>query len=362
MFDRRRTKYLIMISIFALVLSGCSPFGVKGGSEGEEVREAPNTDKQIVIGLALGTLAEERWVNEKKYFEDEAAKYGAKVLSQDANMDENVQNAQIENLIRQKVDVLVIAAVNAKTASASVTAAKAAGIPVLAYSRMINGADLDAFIGFDAIAMGETLARAAVAKVPKGTYMIVNGAPIDNNARSQHVGYFNILQPFIDQGQIKVVSDQWCDNWAPERALTAVEKALEENNNKIDAFLVSNDGMAGGVIQALKARGLDGKVFVSGTDGEKAALQRIEKGSQTATLLFPQKEFAEEGARAAISLANRMVPADATGKTFNGCKDVPTIFAKIVLVTRANLNEVIMKNHISRVEEGYTNAPKNGKP
>lgn len=362
MHGRLKIIYLVMSSIVALVLSGCSLFGAKGVSKEEEDRKLQNVDKQIVIGLALGTLAEERWVNEKKYFEDEAAKYGAKVISQDANMDENLQNSQIESLIKQKVDVLVIAAVNAKTASASVTAAKEAGIPVLAYSRMINGADLDAFIGFDAISMGETLAKAAIMKVPRGTYMIVNGAPIDNNARSQHVGYFNILQPFIDNGQVKVISDQWCDNWAPERALTAVEKALAESNNDIDAFLVSNDGMAGGVIQALKARNLAGKAFVSGTDGEKAALQRIGEGSQTVTLLFPQKEFAEEGARAAISLANRMVPADATGKTFNGYEDVPTIFAKIVLVTRDNVSDVITKNHIPRVEAGYANLLTVGKP
>ena len=356
---------ILMVPIITLLLNSCSSFN--GTSESSDLKPTlnvqedqyeQNSEKQIKIGFALGTLAEERWVNEKKYFESEAEKYGAKVIFQDANMDENIQNSQIENLISQKIDVLVIVAVNAKTAATSVATAKKLDIPVLAYSRMITDADLDAFIGFDAIAMGVTLAKAAIQKVPEGNYMIINGAPIDNNARLQQVGYYSILQPLIDKGKIKVVSEQWCENWSQERAMSAAENGLTQNKNKIDAILVSNDGMAGGVVQALKAQKLEGRVFVSGTDGDLNALQRIAEGSQTVTLLFPQKEFAEEGARVAISLANRLVPADATGKTFNGLKDIPTVFAKILLLNKENLKENIIKNNLQKIEEVYKNVPK----
>ena len=362
MFRWSRLVNVIFI-FFILILCGCSQQVGKYGTVPAETRKdgieqavQPGA-RQITIGLALGTLAEERWVNEKKYFEAEAAKFGARVVVQDANMDENAQNTQIEDLISQNVDVLVIVPVNAETAAVSVAAAKKAGIPVLAYSRMIMNANVDAFIGFNSVAIGEMLAKAAVEKVPRGKYMIINGSPVDNNARLEQEGYYNILKPYINKGDIKVVFEQWCDNWDPVKAMNAVESGLTQTKNNVDAVLVSNDGMAGGVVQALKAQKLDGKVFVTGTDGDLAALQRIAEGSQTATLLFPQQEFAEECARVAVSFANKLFPADATGKTFNGTKYVPTIFARAELVTKDNLYDVVIKSGLRKVEDVYKNVP-----
>ncbi len=355
---RKTLTGLTMIAFIAFSISACSP-----ASSQKSVSVSPGdldmeqgiqiTGNQVTIGLALGTLAEERWVNERKYFETEAAKYDAKVLTQDANMDETLQYWQVSDFIKKRIDVLVLVAVNENTAVTCVNAAKKAGIPVLAYSRMIKNADIDAFIGFDAVAIGESLAKAAVEKVPQGNYMIINGAPIDNNATSQRKGYYNILQPSIDKGMINIVYEEWCDNWSPQKAKEAAEDGLQKNNSKVDAIIVSNDGMAGGVVQTLTNWKLDGRIFVSGTDGDLSAIQRIAAGMQTVTLLYPQKEFAEEGARAAISLANELLPADATGKTDNGFKQVPTIFAKTVLVTRDNLEETIIKPGILKKGDIY---------
>ncbi|MCX7748957.1 MAG: substrate-binding domain-containing protein [Clostridia bacterium] len=359
-------KYIgfLMILPLLFLLFGCGH--VDNSQNESNGTETPNkgtgqvvqVDNQIKIGLSLGTLAEERWMNEKLYFEAEAMKYGAQVIAKDANKNENIQREQVLELINEKVDVLVIVAVNAKTASCCVEAAKKAGVPVLAYSRMINNAEVDTFIGFDVIAIGETLAKAALEKVPRGNYMIINGASIDNNAKLEQEGYHKVLKPYIDKGLVKVVFEEWCENWSPEAAEAAVKKGLEKCNNRVDAILVSNDGMAGGVVNALNKEGLTGKVFITGTDGDLSALQRIAAGTQTVTLLFPQKEFAEEGARAAISLANGMVPADATGKTFNGIKGIPTIFAKTVLVTKDNLNEVIVRSGLQKAEDVYKYIPR----
>lgn len=345
---RKNPKALLLVLAIVFLLYGCSSShyadtttSIENPGVDTMEQSLQTDDKQIVIGLALATLTEERWQHEKDFFEAEAKLNGARVITFDAKNNEESQMAQVEDLIKQKIDVLVIVAVNAKTASSIVAAAKKVGIPVLAYSRMINNADLDAFIGFDATALGETIAQAAIQRVPEGKYMIINGSPLDNNAKFQRTGYYNILQPFIDSGKIQVIYEQWCDGWEPERALTAVGKGLDESGNMVDAIIVSNDGMAGGVIQALTDRKLDGKVFVSGTDGDQAALKRIGEGKQTLTLFFPQKEFAEEAARAAISLANNMIPADATGKSFNDLKFVPTIFARSILVDKNNLNDIL---------------------
>lgn len=357
---RRFPLIAILLLSVTLVLSGCTSAETNDLSDPDNLTQwgfseldINSTDKKITIGLALGTLKEERWANERMFFEEEAKKKGALVITEDANMDEERQKEQIRSLIEKQVDVLVIVAVNEKTAAESVAEAKKAGIPVLAYSRMIQNADLDAFIGFDAVKIGETLAKAATENVPKGNYMIINGAPIDNNAKQQKIGYDNILGTLADRGDISIICEGWCENWSPEKAYELTKAALDDNGSRIDAIIASNDGMAGGAIRALEEYGLEGSVFVTGTDGELAALRRIAKGTQSVTLLFPQKEFAEEGARAAISLANKMIPADATGKTNNGFGDIPTIFARFVLVTRNNIDKVISEQGLYNREEIY---------
>jgi len=116
-------------------------------------------EKKITIGLALGTTLVKRWSKEAKAFSAEAAKLGVKVVVQDAGDNENTQNSQIENLISQNVNAQVIVPVNSKTAAAGVAAAKKAGIPVMAYSRMILNADLDCYVGFEVVDIGRTLTR-----------------------------------------------------------------------------------------------------------------------------------------------------------------------------------------------------------
>lgn len=353
---------LLYLLIILTILSACSypSEQEKGNAPLLQLKDESDLDprfeeKQLTIGMSLSSLTNERWVNEKGYFEAEVSKYGAKVVIQDANWSESTQEAQIESLISQKIDVLVINAINDVTAASSVALAKKAGIPVLGYSRMIQNADLDAFIGFDAEQIGETLAKSAIERVPKGKYMIINGSPFDNNARLQQVGYHKVLAPYIESGLIQIVFEDWCENWSPEKAFSKAESGLLLAKNNVDAILVSNDGMAGGVIKALEKQKLDGKVLVTGTDGELPALQRIAEGTQTFTLLYPQREFAEEAARAAISLAKKLMPADATGKTSNGSKDIPTIMAKSVLVTKDNLEDTIIIRGLHRWEDVYKN-------
>ncbi|MCX7748953.1 MAG: substrate-binding domain-containing protein [Clostridia bacterium] len=359
-------KMKLVSGILAFAFLATSVLGGCSGNKNEETgtNTGGSEEKKVTIGLALSTTQEERWAKESKYFVDAAEKIGAKVVVQDAGNDENNQNNQVENLINQKVDALVIVAANSKTAGTAVESAKKAGIPVMAYSRLIKDVDYDCFIGFDVVDIGRTLAKAAIAKVPKGNYMIMNGGQTDINAKFEHDGYMEVIQPLIDKGDIKLVSDQWAENWAPEKALALAENALTQNNNKIDAALVSNDGMAGGVVQALKQQKLDGKVFVTGTDGEAAALQRIAEGSQSCTLLFPSKDFAEAAAKAAVEMAqSKKVPSTATGTIDNGAnKKLPTIYVNTVLVTKENINDTVIKAGIAKVEDVFKNVPKDQWP
>jgi D-xylose transport system substrate-binding protein len=380
--NKFRTPVLLLVValLFVFVAGGCGTNTSTGtpseqtaaannasaestAGEAAETKSVDTTAKKIVIGLALSSQQEERWVKEAAFFKAAVEKLGATALVQDANNDEIQQSNQIENLISQKVDAIVIVAVNNKTIGASVASIKSAGIPVMAYSRLVKDTPYDCFIGFDVPDIGRSIAKAAVAKVPKGNYFITNGDEKDINSKFYRDGMEEILKPYVDKGDIKIVSDQWAENWLPEKALAITENALTNNSNKVDAILCSNDGMAGGVISALKAQKLDGKVYVGGSDGETAALQRIVEGSQSSTLLFPSQGMAELGAKAAVELAKgKTTPTDAKITIDAGSVKIPAIYVSTKLITKDNINADIIKTGIAKVEEVYKNVPKDQWP
>ena len=134
---------------------------------------------------------------------------------------------------------------------------------------------------------------------------------------------------------VKVVFDQNGD-WDPAKAQTVAENALSANSDKIDAFVVMNDGMATGVIAALRSRDLAGKVYVSGVDGETTALNRIARGEQTMTIYTDLMEEGASAVRAAVAFAKGEKPA--FDKLMNnGAGDVPTRVVPLIAVTKANL-------------------------
>src|SRR5207248_1501083 len=113
-----------------------------------------------------------------KYCEE----HGARVLVQAANGNDALQNSQAENLLTQGVDVLLVAPHNAQTAATIVDSAHRANVPVIAYDRLIRDSDVDLYVSFDAVRVGEQQADYAAKRVPKGSYVLIGGAPSDNNA------------------------------------------------------------------------------------------------------------------------------------------------------------------------------------
>ena len=187
---------------------------------------------------------------------------------QSANANEARQIAQLENLIAEGVDALVIVPFNSKVLSNVIAKARKSGIKVIAYDRLILGAPLDAYVSFDNVKVGEMQAQGVIDVVPKGNYYLLGGASTDNNARLFREGQMNVLKPLADKGDIKIVGEQWTPEWDPSKAQAIIENALNANSNNIQAIVASNDGTAGGAIQALTSQKLAGKVAVSGQDAD----------------------------------------------------------------------------------------------
>jgi D-xylose transport system substrate-binding protein len=296
--------------------------------------------KNPKIGFSIDDLRVERWTRDRDYFTAAAEQMGAKVYVQSADASEQRQIAQIENLISRGVDVLVIVPYNATVLNNAISEAKKAKIKVVSYDRLILGADVDAYISFDNAAVGEMQARALVEQKPKGNYYLLGGAPTDNNAKILREGQLKVLQPLVDKGDIKIVGRQWVKDWSNAEALSIVENALTANANKIDAIVASNDGTAGGAIQALASQKLAGKVLVSGQDADLAAVRRVIAGTQTMTVYKPLKQIATSAAKLSIQLVRNEKPAYTT-QLDNGFKKVDTLLLKPVLLNKANVDLVV---------------------
>jgi D-xylose transport system substrate-binding protein len=296
--------------------------------------------KNPKIGFSIDDLRLERWARDRDYFVAAATQLGAKVFVQSADGNEQKQISQVENLIARGVDAIVIVPYNATVLGNAIKEAKKAGIKVISYDRLILNADLDAYISFDNKAVGEMQARALVERVPKGNYYLLGGAPTDNNAKILREGQMAVLQPLVDKGAIKIVGKQWVKDWSASEAMSIVENALTANNNKIDAIVASNDGTAGGAIQALGAQKLAGKVAVSGQDADLAAVRRVVGGTQAMTVYKPLKAIASEAAKLSVQLVRKEKPAF-NSQYDNGFKKVDSLLLKPTALTKDNVDLLV---------------------
>ena len=316
---------------------------------------ADSSNKKIKIGLSMDSLRVERWQKDRDIFVAEAEKLGAEVIVQSADGDPGKQNEQAENMITQGVDVLVVIPKDSVASSQIVKAAHAEGIKVIAYDRLIRESEPDLYISFDNKEVGYLQAEYLLRNKPKGNYFLLGGDPGDNNAHLLREGQLRALQPAIDNGDIQLVAEgkHWAVGWDPLDALNKAEQVLTKTNNQIDAVVASNDGTAGGVVQALEGQNLAGSVLVSGQDADIEACQRIVKGTQTMTVYKPIRLIATEAAQAAVALAKEETLEKANQTVNNGKIEVPSIILTPIQVDKENLDEVVIKDGFHAREDVY---------
>lgn len=352
----------LFLSLFvaAALLSGCS--GNQGNSQSSNAGSANQGDKKVKIGFAMATVKEERWQRDREAFEAHCKAQNVDCVITVADNSPDRQANDVDNLLTQKVDVLVIAPQNATQAAAMVDKAKAQGVPVISYDRLINSEKIDLYISHQVPVIGRKIAEYALQKAPKGNYVMVYGANTDNNAHIMKKEQMAVLQPAIDRGDIKIVGEQFIDDWKKELALNFAENSLTQNNDNIQAFVVSNDGMAGGVISALAKKDLAGKVTVTGQDAQIDALQSIAEGKQSMTVYKPIIPLANAAVEAAIKLVKKQ-PLD-TKPFMNDAikKEVPAILLEVTSVDKANLMDTIIKDGYAKFEDVYKNVPEADRP
>ena len=306
--------------------------------------------KKIKIAFCIDDLRQERWEKERVAFLKAAKEAGAIAYTSSADAQVTKQISQIENFISRGVDAIVIVPYDGKALTQVVKQATREGIKVISYDHFIQNVKYDAFITYDNLQTGIMQASELVKVKPKGNYFLLGGSPTDNNSYLFRKGQLQVLKPYIDRGDIKIVGKQYTKGWMPSVALKIIENALTINHNKIDAIVASNDGTAGAAIQAVKAQGLKG-VAISGQDGDLIALKSILKGEQTMTVLKPTKPLTQKAVKLAIDLVKgNKVKYNYQSK--NGVTKIPTIFVPAYAITKDNIELVVKEGMYTKKQLG----------
>jgi len=356
-----KTKVTVFL-IFAFLLVGCGgqqPTSNPAAADGNKTKD-PN--RKLKIGFAMATVKEERWQRDRNAFEKHCNEVGVVPVITVADNNPDRQANDVDNLLTQGLDALVIAPQDATQAASMVDKAKAQGVPVISYDRLIDSSKIDLYISHQVPVIGQKIAEYALAHAPKGNYVMVYGASTDNNASIMKKAQLDVLKPAVDRGDIKIVAEQFIPDWKKELAQNFAENQLTANNDNIQAFVVSNDGMAGGVIQALASRGLTGKVLVTGQDAQIDALQNVAEGKQSMTVYKPIIPLASQAVDSAIKLARG---EKLTTTQFHNDKikaDVPAILLEVTVVDKTNLMDTVIKDGYAEYEQVYANVPEADRP
>ena len=326
---------------------------------------------KIKIGLSFSDFATERWPIEAAQMTQLLQKKGYQVEVQEADHDVKLQNDQIDNMVAGGVKGLIVIAEDGAAAATSVDAAAKAGVKVIAYDRLIKTTSISAYISFDNVEVGkqEALGVMTALGLPGSTkwtkanpakVVMSGGSPTDNNAVLVRQGQMSVVQPYVDSGVVKIVADQWVDNWDPAKAESMMENILTAQQNKIDAVVASNDGTALGELQAMAAQQLAGKVPISGQDATADGCNSIVMGQQTVTVFKDTRLLAPK----AVDMMDALVQGQAltglqpfdlatlTGdKTLTG--SIQAAFLPVVQVTKANVYDVVVKSGFQAYDKVY---------
>ncbi len=310
-------------------------------------------ESNILIGLSLDSLVIERWETDRDLIVSKCKELGASVIVQNANKDTEEQISQIEYLIDKNVDVLIIVPHDSDSLTSVIRKAKNKGIKVISYDRLIRNSDVDLYISFDNKKVGKMMTDALVAKEPNGNYIVINGAEEDYNTHMVRDGIYETLNPYIESGDITVLSEVWAEGWREEDAYTVVAEALR-HGNEIDGIIAGNDRLAEAAIQALSERRLAQKVSVVGQDAELAACQRIVEDLQLMTIYKPINILAQEVAEIAVSMA-KGEDFFSNSEIYDGKYYIPFQMEEPISVYKENMIDIIVDGNFHSADQIYMN-------
>lgn len=321
---KRSTVFIFFVLIASLYLmTGCKP-------------------KSPKIGILIHNYENERWTKDKDYLVENLRQLGAEVMLDEAGNDQNKQISQAQIMIKNGADVLIVVPINQDAAAKIVEMAHESNVKVIAYDRLINGCKLDYYVSANSTHIGELQASYLTSLNPKGKYALICGSKYDNNSMRLFLGQMNVLQTYMENFDIQVVYSEFTEDWTAAEGVLHANRILDQNPDTITAIIAGNDNIASGVIEALKKRGMEGKIMIAGQDAELVNIKAIINGSQTCTILKPLKAMAQATAELAVSLALEKPLTMTFTNESNGKSLVKSILIDAIVVNKNNIEETII--------------------
>jgi D-xylose transport system substrate-binding protein len=346
--------FAVCLLAAAMLLAACGSDDDEGGSSsGSGSSKSSDSggggDKGGKIAFLLPESKTARYeTQDRPLFEKnvKALCSSCEVVYSNADQDASKQQQQAEAALTQGVKVMVLDPVDGAAAAAIVSQANSKNVPVISYDRLLLNSKPDYYVEFNSPTVGKLQGQALVDKLKedgkKGSIIMINGAPTDNNAKLFKEGAHSV----IDSSGFKVAKEYDTPDWSPDKAQSEMEQAITAvGKGKFVGVYAANDGTAGGAIAAMKSAGIDPKTIpVTGQDAEVAGIQRILAGEQYMTVYKPIPPMAKKAAEWAVMLAQGKKPTDATDKENNGKIDVPTLKIDVTPVTADKVKDTVIKD------------------
>jgi len=267
------------------------------------------------------------------------------VIADNAQGSDATQISQVEDALANGAKVIVISPLDTATGKAVVSKAAKQGVPVIAYDGLLTGAKISFYVSFDNTKVGAMQGQFLLSHVPSGsTVAMVNGDQTSAPGVEFKQGALGVLNPAFKSGRLKLGYTADTKLWDPSVAQTEMQQALTKLNDNVAGVLSPNDGIAGGVIAALRQQQLAGKVVVTGQDATTQGLQDILAGLQSMTVFKPIVQEASVAAKVAVGLAKgkpNAVSSVAKTTVSNGAGKVPSVLLQPIVVTKSNIALVV---------------------
>jgi D-xylose transport system substrate-binding protein len=332
-----------VVSALALVMAAC------GSSGSRETTSSGGVPRAAKVALLLPESKTARYESQDRPLFQAKLKNlcpDCELLYFNANQNAAEQQNQAESALTNGARVLVLDPVDSASAATIVNKAKARDVPVIAYDRLVTNADLDYYVSFDNEQVGRLQAQAlydklkATGMLDKGSIVMLDGSPTDNNAALLKKGAHSVFD-----GKVKIGKEVDTPDWSNDRAQAEMDQAITAlGKGNIIGVHAANDSMAGGAIAAMKASGFTTLPPVTGQDADLAAVQRLVSGEQYMTVYKAVRLEAEKAAEIAVALLEGGMVTGVTTSTNNGKEDVPSVVFTPVPVTKDRILDTVVKD------------------
>ncbi|WP_371674464.1 substrate-binding domain-containing protein [Streptomyces sp. NBC_00289] len=351
----RRIAISVAASTMTLSLAACGALGVSGDS----ADASPTKGNDVTVGVLMPEKTNTRYAEfDYPIIKAKVAaltKKQGRTVYANAGADADTQAGQLQQMVDDKVDVILLDAVDAHLIADGVQKAKDAGIPVIAYDRLAEG-PIDAYVSFDNELVGEVQGRSVIEALgtqadTSDKVVMMNGSPTDPNAKQFKTGALSELE-----GKVTISDSFDTDKWSPEAAQSNMTEAIDKiGKDNIAAVYSANDAMAGGIIKALEAAGVSKLPPITGQDAELAAVQRIVGGQQYMSVYKPYPGEAEAAAEMAVAkVQGKDIQFDALARDSVDSptnKAIPAQLVPVVALTKDNIKSTVVADGIYKVSD-----------